>query len=426
MVRQSASLLFQTMSPSPVLMFALLVPLHVTAPAQVPAPESYLRTVSDGSGTEQRLQVASRTFARDHAPTIELVGAIHIADADYYKAVQAILDAHEVVLFEAVRPPGAGDGSPVPSEWDDPKRARMTERRVRFLGSAVESYRRTHGTLPATMADLRAGVPGKLRPMVAHSLADYWGRPITLRVEGETFDVVSVGSDGAPGGEGAAADLHLSDQKPLTPAEKGEALGLQQRMAKALGLTFQMDGVDYAREHWRNSDMSMDQVQEAVGDDAQAGALFSMLDGSSIMGRLAGFALAMIEGNPRMAASMKVMMLSTLSNADAAFAQLGPEMGRLMRVIIDDRNGVVIRDLGEIIADEPGVKSVAVLYGAGHMNDLEKRLVAELGYTPGETRWVDAIRVDLREAGMTPEQAKAMQETMQRMMERRSAPPSPR
>jgi len=401
---------------------AVVLLAALSASPALAGPESYIRTVAADDGSVRRLQVGSRTLTREGAPPIDLVGAIHIADADYYKSIQGLLDGHDVVLFEAVRPPGAGDGLPVPAAWDDDKRARMTERRVRFIGSAVEAYRRSHQSLPATMDDLRAGVPGKFRPMVANSLADFWGRPIALRVGADAYDVVSLGADGVPGGEGPAADLRLSEQKPLTAAEKGEAIGLQQRMAKALGLTFQMEGIEYARENWRNSDMSMDEVQDAVGDDAQARAVFTMLDGSSFMGRVAGLVLGMIEGNPRMAATMKVMMLSALANADAALAQAGPELGGLMRVIIDDRNGVVVRDLSRLLADEPGVKSVAVFYGAGHMDGLESRLVKDLGYAPGETRWFDAIRVDLREAGMTPEQAGAMQETMQRMMERRAIP----
>lgn len=383
-------------------------------------PEPYLRVVEDHDGLVQRLEVATRTLTREGAPTIELVGAIHIADAAYYRRLQEILDGHEIVLFEAVRPAGAGDGSPIPEGLDDAERARLTERRIRFVGSAVEAYRKAHGTGPACADEFREGVPGKLRPMLEHSLTDFWGRALVLEFDGEGgVDVVSLGADGVPGGEGPAADLRLSAQEPLTPAERGEQMNLQQRLARALGLTYQMDGIDYARPNWRNSDLSMDQVRQAVGDDAQARTLFSMLEGSSFMGRMAGVVLGMIEGNPRMAASLKVMMLSTLSQADAALSQAGPEMSRLLRVILDDRNDVIVRDVARIVEHEPHVSSVAVFYGAGHMAALESRLTAELGYHAGPTRWIEAIRADLREAGMSAEQARAMQETLKRMMERR-------
>jgi hypothetical protein len=384
-------------------------------------PETYLRVLEDDDGVVQRLQVAARTFRREGAPPVELVGAIHIADAEYYRRVQEILDGHGVVLFEAVRPPGAGDGSPIPDDMDDATRARMTEQRLRFVGSAVEAYRRAHGTGPACADELLEGVPGKLRPMLARSLSDFWGRPLVLEFDGTGgVEVMSLGSDGVPGGEGPAADLRLSAQEPLTPAERGERVNLQQRMARALGLTFQLDAIDYARPNWRNSDMSMDQIRQAVGDDAQALALFSMLDGGSFPARMASMVLGMIEGNPRLAAGMKLMLLVTLENADAALSQTGPEMGRLMRVILEDRNGVVMRDLARVLEREAGVSSVAVFYGAGHMQGLESRLTSELGYEPVTTRWVDAIRVDLRDSGMTPEQGRVMQEAFRRMMERRA------
>ena len=53
------------------------------------------------------------------------------------------------------------------------------------------------------------------------------------------------------------------------------------------------------------------------------------------------------------------------------------------------------------------------------MDDLERRIVEEFGYRPGGTAWTPALRVDPKEAGMTPEQVENMAEMIRRMMEKR-------
>jgi hypothetical protein len=415
----------------PVLISMLLPAAAWGQPPDGPAggPEPYLRVSHADDDRTMTLEIASRTLERagGGGPVVHLVGAVHVADAAFYRRVQEILDRSEVVLFEAVRPAGAGDGAPLDEAVSDERRAEMARDRLRFLATAVERFRAEHGRLPESIAALREGVRGKLRPMVGQSLIDPWGGPIRLRLEsGEglqtRFDLVSFGADGAAGGAPGTPDqdLFFSDQKPLTRAELGQNEGLQARLARALSLVYQMDGVDYDRPSWRNSDMSVDQIRLALGeDDEQARAVFGMLDGTSFMGRLAGVALALIEGNPRMAASMKAMLITTLSNAGAAMSQLGAGGARLMEVIIEERNHVVVRDLRSILEREPGVKDVAVFYGAGHMDHLERLLADELGYRPTVTRWMPAIRLDLREAGVTRRDLERMQESMRRMMERR-------
>lgn len=403
------------------------VSLGAAPPAEGGEPEAYIRMAEGADGTSMTLEVASRTLEREGGPVVRLVGAVHVADAGFYKRVQEILDGSGVVLFEAVRPAGAGDGRPLDEGLSDERRWEITRDRIRFLAMAVERGRREGGEVPTSIAGLREGARGKLRSMVAGSLQDGWGRPIRLRVvsegEGEPrLDLISLGADGREGGAPGTpdADLRWSEQSPLTAAERGESEGMQERLARALGLVYQMEGVNYDRRSWRNSDMSVDEIRASLGeDDEQARAIFGMLDGTSLMGRLAGLVLGVIEGNPRLAATMKVMLITTLSNADAAMAQLGRGGEGLMRVIIEERNHVVVRDLAEIIEREPGVRDVAVFYGAGHMDHLERELVRELGYRPGETEWMPAISVDLKAAGLTRQSVQQMQEAMRRMMERR-------
>jgi hypothetical protein len=89
----------------------------------------------------------------------------------------------------------------------------------------------------------------------------------------------------------------------------------------------------------------------------------------------------------------KVALMETLGKADDLLGTV-PGMERMLEVIIKDRNQVVIGDLSRIIETEPNVKTVGIIYGGGHMPDLEKHL-AEMGYVESGVQWLDAISMDL-------------------------------
>src|SRR5207302_7756439 len=134
----------------------------------------------------------------------------------------------------------------------------------------------------------------------------------------------------------------------------------------------------------------------------------------SFLGQLAGFALGMLAQSPRLSATMKMVVVEALAHADeflrkdhAASAPADPfaSLGGMARVLIDDRNNVVLRELKSVIANEHKVHDVAVFYGAGHMVDLEARIIGELGYKPGADVWTTAIRADPKDAGRTPDEA---------------------
>ncbi|MBI5368653.1 MAG: hypothetical protein HZA54_16575 [Planctomycetes bacterium] len=64
------------------------------------------------TGIAGDLQVAVSECRKDGSPvTIRLVGVIHIADAAYYKKIQKLLDATDLVLYEGVRFGSAPEGS---------------------------------------------------------------------------------------------------------------------------------------------------------------------------------------------------------------------------------------------------------------------------------------------------------------------------
>ncbi len=78
-------------------------------------------------------------------------------------------------------------------------------------------------------------------------------------------------------------------------------------------------------------------------------------------------------------------MAGQFEDSDKAMSWLeGPDGSTL----ITERNKAAFAVLGEQLA--AGKRKVAVFYGAGHLPDMERRLVKDYRLKPGKTRWVTA------------------------------------
>jgi hypothetical protein len=75
----------------------------VSRDADAPQPGVYFRHHVDD--TTEGLDVAvTHLVSSTGGPRIDLVGVIHVADPDYYAAIQKLLDREALVLYEAVKP----------------------------------------------------------------------------------------------------------------------------------------------------------------------------------------------------------------------------------------------------------------------------------------------------------------------------------
>lgn len=411
------------------------------APAAAQTESPYIRVV-EPDGDTIRLDVAVRTLipADEARPVVHLVGAVHIADESFYRDMQSFLDVHDVVLYEGV---GGGHESVAEPEAIAAKNALITERRVLFLQALADDVARRRGSYPATTHELVESFEGSMADAAERFARDGWGNEIA--VENDGFDLVSFGADGAVGGEGMAADIRASElrARPTGIVPDPRAEGLQRDLSEALGLVFQLDGIDYTHPHWRNSDMNFGEIREALGgapagdgevveggegdrsplpadapDELKAAeALFSTLSGDSFLAKASAFLLKMVGASPSGRAMVKIMLADTLTQAEELLGAQPAGLADLMTVIIDERNRAVVRDLHAIVRDEPGVGSVAIFYGAGHFGDLESRIADELGYSHEATLWIPAMTIDLREAGLNPAQVQFMRRMMRDMIQ---------
>jgi hypothetical protein len=380
------------------------------------AQRPWVRVVQDDDRVI-KLQVAVRTFERTEGdgPTLTIAGAVHVGDRPYYQELQQLLDEQHLVLYEGVRPAGAEQTPPRTTE----EAVQRTKDRLRMVGAFVakaHAHAEEHGNKPPFSIDeLRAYLEehglNRARNWLGYLTDDGWGEPLVVvarsKTEGDGFDVISYGADGEPGGDGADADLRFSDQPPLSREERGEAPGVQARLAEVLRLTFQLDEMDESGERWRNADMSMSEVRDRIrqlGGDPDV--LFGQLQGSGLTGRMVGFLLTMIDVLPGAPPRVKLMMIEMLQHADQLLASDQSPLGReVLQVIIEERNQVLMDKLLPVVneeADERGWDSVGIIYGAGHMADLVDRLDVQADYEPVGGRWVTAISLDMNRAGISP------------------------
>lgn len=408
-------------------LFAIALALLAQVPAfarQAPEPDQrFSRVIDSPDGQRITLQLSARSFrpANGPGPTVHLVGAVHVGDQAYYDALQTFLDAQDLVLYEGVKPGGTQSDL---ANADDASKVKITRSRQRLLAILAERAKRKSGAYPPSLDDLIKSLPGAKARVASGALSDGWGHAMTYTVieQPPGFEITSLGADAQTGGSDANADIRFSDQKPLTAREKQAGEGIQTQLADALGLKFQLTAMNYSHTSWRNSDLTVDQVQALMGEDnAAADALFSLLDGTSLASKLVSFMLGFIKTNPQLALTVKIMLVETLSSAeDALPRQSGPggaNLAAVMKVIIQDRNEEVFRDLRRVLAEEPQAKSIAIFYGAGHLPDMERRLTQDFNYTFDHDTWFSAIDLDLSTQPGGPAQAKQARTMIRNMLE---------
>lgn len=403
---------------SALLLVALAGPATAARPLD-PAPPSadddafqYMRAAEDPSRSIS-LEIASRILEPGGpGPTVALVGVSHIGEHELYQRVQDLLDQYDVVLYESVKPAGTGGAG----GKDDAERAESTRAAMEFLATVIEAHRLRLQRYPGDLAELgefASALDPRMSEWVTVAATDGWGAPIGYDAtpDGTGFELLSLGADRKRGGEGPDADLSVTNGSESSAALLADQEdNLQGELAKALGLEFQLDALDYGRDHFRCSDMSMDQLERAFRRQGlDFGPIGGSLAGSSLPGRLAVGLLRVgrildvfLDG--AIADAMKIMLIELFNDQrvlEMSLQQFGPGFAK---VIIEQRNQVVVDQLKSIVAREPEVKSVAILYGAAHMPDMAGRLGDQLGYRPAGEQWFTALEVDLAHSPISESQ----------------------
>ena len=234
--------------------------------------------------------------------------------------------------------------------------------------------------------------------------------------------------------EGVNGGKRLPNPSPTNgiPGPPKPDSSLQSNLAGSLGLAFQLDSINYDRPNFRNSDLSVDQLRKLMSDDKSTAAEFQsmmkMMDGSSLFSVIFQGGLKLISSSPRMRAYSKLILIETLGNAPADLAQISgttPGMKKLMKVIVETRNEVVLKDLAAELKLATPPKTISIFYGAGHMDHLEQILCAQLGYKADGELWHTAINLDLQSAGISAREAGFYRAMVHSQFEKLAPKPNP-
>ncbi len=405
-------------------------PVPEQAPSSpAPAPVKTLPSMRAAGepGRTITLEVATRTFVPApgaKGPTVSLVGVAHIGESALYRQLQGLLDEHDVVLYESVMPPGAGGAG----GDTDAQRVASTHAVMNFTAGVLGLYRAREGRYPADMTELASFVgrrDTRLGQWLGAARKDAWGGRIRYAVDDGRlhFALTSEGADRSPGGAGAAADIEVTSETQLDAGFlESDEDNLQAELAKALGLEFQLDGIDYDHPSFRCSDMSMDQLERALeAEGLDMAPLEGSLAASSLPGRITVFLLRVVRTldiffDGMIADALKVMLIELFSD-EAFLEQSMRQFGEgFARVLIEQRNQVVVDDLKVIIENERDVRSLAIFYGAAHMPDMAARLSEQLGYRLDSEQWFTAFEVDLTETAMSPAQLQNLRVMIRRQL----------
>ncbi|MFN8707322.1 MAG: hypothetical protein ACK526_01265 [Planctomyces sp.] len=197
-----------------------------------------------------------------------------------------------------------------------------------------------------------------------------------------------------PGGARGAGRPELSDEEEWNETKIGLAAisVLQLGMKDALGLQFQLAGVDYSESNFVHADMTSEEFEESM---RRRGESFSEM----LAKEMSKAIVTQQEQNP--IATNLDLMLSALSSdrffrirrivavqlakMDEAEAFSGPDG---TSTIITERNIKAVKVLDRELKRKR--RKIGIFYGAAHLADMEKRIQTELGFERSGETWLTA------------------------------------
>ena len=167
--------------------------------------------------------------------------------------------------------------------------------------------------------------------------------------------------------------------------------GIQKGLTTVLDLEFQLEKIDYTKKNFVHADMtpaefaeSMSQNEESLGGYALKAVGQSMaMQASGRDSGTAGMVMALFSSNKSM--RMRRVMAQQMINMDAGLTMFEGKDGS---TIIDHRNAKCMEVLKRELAS--GKKKIAIFYGAGHLADMEKRLISDFQMKVGGQKWIPA------------------------------------
>ena len=171
--------------------------------------------------------------------------------------------------------------------------------------------------------------------------------------------------------------------------------GLQNGLKTMLELEFQLDWIDYTRPNLVHADMSPEEMAKSMNDRGESFMqIFFQMMGQSIAmqnsgsGATSDLELLLALFSKDRAFRLKRIMAEQMQDLSGPLAAFGGPDGS---TIITERNKKALEVLVKQIKN--GKKRIGIFYGAGHLPDMEERLINQFGLKRADQRWVQAWRL---------------------------------
>ena len=177
---------------------------------------------------------------------------------------------------------------------------------------------------------------------------------------------------------------------------------LQTSMTRLLGLSYQLDVINYARPNFFHADLEpqeLDAVMEAKGETLFTSVLSMVLteieqqeqaldEDSDPLMELTFTDIMRLFSLPNRQQAFKYLLGRSLASADGSMAEL---TGRGI-TILDDRNNAAL-DVLQAGLNNPTISSFSIFYGAAHMPGIEQGL-EQLGFSKASQTWLTAWKTE--------------------------------
>ena len=168
--------------------------------------------------------------------------------------------------------------------------------------------------------------------------------------------------------------------------------GIQNGMSSILNLAHQLNHIDYTVKNLVHADMSPEEFSKAMKDRGESWLQmyfrtlgYAMATQAGKSGGTSDASLLLALFSRDRDRQLKIILAGQFEGQEGLMGALeGPDGS----AIITARNGKCFEVLKKQI--QQGKKRIAVFYGAGHLHDMEQRLVRDFKLKRSEESWVDA------------------------------------
>jgi hypothetical protein len=197
------------------------------------------------------------------------------------------------------------------------------------------------------------------------------------------YELVAPKGTRVPKGGGARGGVPTN---PLAAMQKG--------MQSALGLEFQLEHIDYTKDNFIHADMSPEEFGKSMSSNDESIAGYGLKAiGQGIAMQSAGksndsLGMLMMAFSSNKQYRMRKMFAKQIKQMEAGMVVFSGKDGS---TIITHRNGKCMEILTQQIAK--GKKNIAIFYGAGHLPDMQRRLISDFKAKRAGQVWLEAWKL---------------------------------